>query len=278
MGKTDSLKIWIDTDDVWWACALAAGVESAKANPNNPPIRVGFSTNNPLLKPFVDYYGKPLPNFIKVSIPENELQMLELDRILSKKIQVEVNEVHGIITDELLDVQFAPISELSTALLLIQYGLISGGGMFYPEQVGFSKKRNIKAVCEKEEYAEFINRFLDEETEPYILDPNDEESVKALFTSTVECVAVGSHSPFLPILKSMYKGFDRIHEVYPVLQIVEDASKLEPRRFLEWSACLLIPYECDKKVLSEMGQAWRLRKQYDFDFIRYLKESRKSRG
>jgi len=270
------MKILVHTNSLFWATALAGAVKSAKEfipKEINPNFKFALTTDRECIKPISEIFDKPDNTFTEYVLPD-EKEFPVLDNFDFQEQKLLLQERHSLLIDD--NAPALGYDKLASAWLKRTFKLYNEPGYFYPEI-----KSNVKydLVVSDKEFIEKGEWFCEAADLPstkilVITEDNILEAIKAAINGI--SLYVGEMTDeYCTILKSLYKGYDKMTEAIPMLLLITDSLVLG-RENISWMAQVPAHETETKEMIEQKGQVYKTRKSFNFDHHAYEKERAKS--
>jgi hypothetical protein len=270
--------IHINTTDVRWAIALAGAVQNAKNEVNskiNGPFSVSFEKTTPEIEFLSEFFDAKPEGHPSWEPPQPELFGF-IDEFSAKNHQRELEEQHGIKQD--LPAVPLYLSELASNSMIIAHNVFCKPDFFYPK---FSKKL-LEGVPGCDGIVEFKTNIAQATaflrgmgiSDPVIYAAEDLDTFTAMKMAANGCKLVFTRPMhYLQFYqRSRYTGYDNLANDISVVSLINDTVKADDRYLVSWSGQIPVFENEPVDTITAKGQAYSLRKSYDFDHRKFFKD------
>ena len=274
------LHLYVDTNDLNWACSLAGAIMSARKDVHNSKFKCSFNSTTPAISILAKYFDLPGSNMTTIKIPSTEKEMAALDVFASRRQKMEIEEIHGVVADEIA-VNRLPIANLAAQLIFRDYGLLCETSYFFPKlKVRPELNIFVGAVSTRSrlDYAvNFLKGYEMENPNIAILDELPEEDQLEILNSNLKVAVLEPNHRLLAVLRAYYTGFDTIQQAVPLIIVMPEGFTWVDRTIISWSTHLPMHESEDVSQAEPRGRWWAMRESCGHDHLEYQRRMARER-
>lgn len=275
----------IEVNDFKWGVAYAGALASSVSKINGQVnkqhnVNIGIRSSNPALAPVVEAF--PAPKTGTVIHPPSEEQWPHFDKLMAAYRAEELKMVHGIATN--LDEMTYPLQLQDLASVHLQtLGVACNGGFWYPK-IPASKLKDVEychALVEKADLIPIAQEFLKgmNITDPKIVAVDEDsldmrEVIQIVNLPELKVIVLEPGSDITWLCKAYYGSYDDLKNLPAICMVYNTPPN--PRTMLMWAQVLPLHSSMDVSPAADLGRSWMIRKQFDFDFFKFVKERAKN--
>lgn len=276
---------WAKTNSIPWAVSLAGAVSKAPKE-----FRCALVSDDPLIKMIGEAVGGTKPVGEELVLPNTETEFEWLDQKQAQRMQREMEEIHGLVMEQQVQVVPLQYPQLASNLLLHKYQVFTGHGYFCPDPLIFNKRQVQKyseytILLESMKFKDQALAFCDgwEIEDREILDLSTLSSLEQVFALAAlsrpspGIVLLSANNPLNYVARSWYTDIYCLRQRPVILSVLPaDQNDLDRRTALFWSQQIPVMETDSLEMFKSRGFAWKVRWECGFDNHEYYR--RKAQG
>lgn len=272
------MHIHVITKDFHWASALAGALVSARKEKRtvNPKFTASIEPTTPEIE-LLSRAFNPTRTPTHIIRDLSEQDMTKLDTFHGKRMSMEIEMVHGIVSDASTHAKLG-FTQLACDTLLIKAKLDCEPSFFFPKDIGQDAPEFSKhiAVVEDETLLEPLQEFLrgwNLSGEIVNLQdvPDRVDRIRYILAPQNKATCVHLLSLYQPILRSTYEDYSKMVQAKLALHVVKNPSELKERRCIAWPGQIGM-HDNDLEGCYAKGRAWAEREAVGHDFHTFVKK------
>lgn len=276
---------WTRTDSIPWAVALAGAVSKTPKE-----FSIALVSDNPVVKMIGESVGGTRPQGQEIVLPSTTAELGWLDAAQAFRLQREMEEIHGLVLDQKVQVLPLQYPQLVSNLLLHKYGVFAQHGYYCPNPALFYRKQVQKysdytVLIDDLSFMPQVNAFWEGWGLPHppqvldlkTLDPLEQVyALCALNRAVPGVVLLHTNNPLNHVARAWYTDLQCLRERPAILSILPaDMESLDRRASLYWSQQIPAIEDDELDIFKKRGYAWKVRWECGFDNHEYYRRRAK---